>query len=169
MPVLNSVFRLLFEVYSVPASLNLKPVNTVYSLIATPEDELSLAQCVPHFDSNSAWYLAVLHYLNPGDFCSTGLFRHRPTGFEKITEDRLGNFLASSRAYTDEHGEPPQSYINESAGQFELYEEIAYKPNRLVVYPGNLLHSGLVNPAVDINPDPRSGRLTANIFVDFKA
>jgi hypothetical protein len=29
------------------------------------------------------------------------------------------------------------------------------------------LHSGLVDPAVDINPDPRAGRLTANIFVDF--
>lgn len=168
-PLLNSIFRLLYQVYSVPADLKLKPVNTVYSLIATPEDELSVAQCVPHFDSNTNWYLAVLHYLNPGDFCSTGLFRHRPSGFEKITTERLGEFLASSRAYTEEHGPPPQRYISGSAGQFELYEEIAYKPNRLVVYPGNLLHSGLVDPAVDINPDPRTGRLTANVFVDFRA
>lgn len=168
MPVLNSIFRLLFQVYSVPAALNLKPVNTVYSLVATPEPELTPAQCVPHFDSNGPYYTAVLHYLNEGDFCSTGLFRHRPTGFETVSDERLGQFLAASRAYADEHGVPPQRYIKESSGQFELYEEIAYRPNRLVAYPGKLLHSGLVNPAVDVNSDPRTGRLTANIFVDFR-
>jgi len=165
--VLNSIFRLLFQVYRVPAELNLKPVNTVYSLITTPEEELSLAQRVPHFDSNGPFYLAVLHYLNGGDFCDTGLFRHRPTGFERITEERKAGFLESSRLYMEQHGEPSRKYINGSEGQYELYEKIEYKPNRLVAYPGNLLHSGLVNPAVDINPDPETGRLTANIFVDF--
>jgi hypothetical protein len=57
--------------------------------------------------------------------------------------------------------------VKGSNDEYELYHRIEYRPNRLVVYPGCLLHSGLVNPAVDINPDPRTGRLTANIFVDF--
>jgi hypothetical protein len=166
--VLNSIYKLLFKVYQVPANLSLKPINTVYSLIATPEEELSLAQRVPHFDSNSPWYLAVLHYLNAGNFCDTGLFRHRPTGFERISEQRLDRFLESSEAYLNAHGEPPKEYIFASSGQYELYQRIEYRPNRLVVYPGSLLHSGLVDPQVDINPDPRSGRLTANIFVDFQ-
>jgi hypothetical protein len=166
--VLNSIYRLLFRVYAVPAELNLKPVNTVYSLITTPEEELTLAQRVPHFDSNGAHYLAVLHYLNPGPFCATGLFRHRPTGFERISEQRLERFVQTSEEFLREHGEPPRAYIKGSTEHYELYDRIDYRPNRLVAYPGNLLHSGLVDPARDIDPDPRTGRLTANIFVDFK-
>jgi hypothetical protein len=164
--VLNRVYRLLFQVFAVPSNLGMRPVNTVYSLISTPEHELSPAQCVPHFDSNGAHYLAVLHYLNPGDFCDTGLFRHRPTGFEKILESRREAFFETSREFEEANGLPEQKYIDGSNDHFELYEQIEYKPNRLVAYPGCLLHSGLVDPAVDINPDPRTGRLTANIFVD---
>jgi len=165
--VLNNIYHLLFQVFSVPAALGLKPVNTVYSLISTPENQLALAQRVPHFDSNGPHYLAVLHYLNPGHFCATGLFRHKPTGFEKILENRRDEFVRTSRAFIEKHGPPPQKYINASNDHYELYEHIEYRPNRLVAYPGSLLHSGLVNPAIDINPDPRTGRLTANIFVDF--
>ena len=166
--VLNNIYRLLFQVYSVPDKLGMKTVNTVYSLISTPVDELSLAQCVPHFDSNDSFYLAILHYLNPGDFCDTGLFRHKPTGFETISKPRLAEFMQSSKMLIETHGEPPQKYIDSSTDHFELYDRIEYKPNRLVAYPGCLLHSGLVDPGRDINPDPRTGRLTANIFVDFK-
>ena len=165
--VLNRIYRLLFQVFAVPAGLGMKTVNTVYSLIATPEHDLSPAQCVPHFDTTGAYYLAVLHYLNPGGFCDTGLFRHRPTGFEKILENRREAFFSSSRAFVEANGPPEQGYIKGSDDHFELYDQIEYKPNRLVAYPGCLLHSGLVDPAVDINPDPRTGRLTANIFVDF--
>ena len=166
--VLNKVYRLLFQVYSVPDNMGMRTVNTVYSLISTPESELSVAQRVPHFDSNGRFYLAILHYLNPGDFCATGLFRHKPTGFEKVLQARLAEFIQSSETFVRTHGSPPPTYINSSTDHFELYESIEYKPNRLVAYPGCLLHSGLVNPARDINSDPRTGRLTANIFVDFK-
>ena len=166
--VLNKIYRLLFQVYSVSDKLGMRTVNTVYSLISTPVDELARAQCVPHFDSNGPLYLAVLHYLNPGNFCATGLFRHKPTGFEQITDPRLAEFIQSSKAFIETNGKPPQNYINTSTDHYELYYRIEYKPNRLVVYPGCLLHSGLVDPTRDINPDPGSGRLTANIFVDFK-
>ena len=167
--VLNKIYRLLFQVYAVPETQGMRTVNTVYSLISTPVDELLLAQCVPHFDSNGPLYLAVLHYLNPGDFCATGLFRHKPTGFEQVTEPRLAEFIQSSKSFIETHGKPPQNYINTSTDHYELYHRIEYKPNRLVVYPGCLLHSGLVDPTRDINSDPGSGRLTANIFVDFKS
>jgi hypothetical protein len=140
----------------------------VFSLITIPEHQLSPAQCVPHYDSTGPWYLAILHYLNPGEFCATGLFRHRPTGFERISAERLDEFHRSSEAFVREHGDPPQKYINGSTEHFELYHQIEYRPNRLVAYPGNLLHSGLVDPERDIVADPRSGRLTANIFVDFE-
>lgn len=165
--VLKRVYRLFFAVYSIPAELGMKAVNAAYSLIATPEPELEPEQCVPHFDTNRPYYLAILHYLNDGSFCDTGLFRHRATGLEKITADCRDDYVQSCREQFAERGLPEKAYINGSNEQYELYHRIEYRPNRLAVYPGCLLHSGLVQPDVDIDPNPRTGRLTANIFVDF--
>jgi hypothetical protein len=161
--VLQQIYRLLFAVYEVPPDLGMKTVNAVYSLITTPEADLRAGQCSPHFDSCRPFYLAVLHYLNPGSFCDTGLFRHRATGLERVSEETVETYL---RACEEKAADEP-GYIRGSNAHYELYDRIEYRPNRLVAYPGSLLHSGLVDPAVDINPDPRSGRLTANIFVDF--
>ena len=165
--VLKQLYRLFFSVYSIPANLGMKAVNAAYSLIGTPESELKPGQRRPHIDSTRPNYLAILHYLNDGPFCDTGLFRHRDTGFERITEDCLNEYNQSLEAYAAIHGQDEMAYVKGSNDQYELYHRIEYHPNRLVVYPGCLLHSGLVDPAVDVNPDPRTGRLTANIFVDF--
>jgi len=161
--VLQQIYRLLFDVYEVPPDLGMKTVNAVYSLIATPEAQLQPGQRRPHFDSCRPYFLAVLHYLNAGPFCDTGLFRHRATGLERVSEETVETYL---RACEEQAADEP-GYIKGSSAHYELYDRIQYRPNRLVAYPGSLLHSGLVDPAVDINPDPRSGRLTANIFVDF--
>jgi hypothetical protein len=165
--VLKQIFRLLFAVYQVPPDLGLKTVKAACSLITTPERELRPGQCRPHFDSKRPYYLAILHYLNAGAFCDTGLFRHRATSLERITEEHVETYIQSCDAHAAAHGQPEQAYVKGSNEQFELYHRVEYRPNRLVAYPGYLLHSGLVDPAVDVNPDPRTGRLTANIFVDF--
>ena len=65
------------------------------------------------------------------------------------------------------HGLPAAGYITSSTDHYEIIDEFEYRTNRLVIYPGNLLHSGLVRPDRDINPDPSRGRLTANLFIDF--
>jgi hypothetical protein len=165
--VLNRLFALFVQVYRVPTGLDMKPVHAVYSLMTTPEAKLEPRQCAPHFDSARPYYLAVLHYLNAGAFCDTGLFRHRETGLERVTPVTVDEYIRAREAWAERHGPPPRAYVKGSNEQFELYERIEYRPNRLVVYPGSLLHSGLVDPAVDIDGDPRTGRLTANIFVDF--
>lgn len=41
--------------------------------------------------------------------------------------------------------------------------------NSLVVYRSRALHSGRILAPADLSPDPRRGRLTANIFVTFAA
>jgi hypothetical protein len=58
--------------------------------------------------------------------------------------------------------------MRRSDAHFTLYHAVDYRANRLVIYPGSLLHSGLIDPAHDIDDDPETGRLTANIFVDFE-
>lgn len=165
--VLQQLQVLLRQVYGVLPDLRMRPVNTVYSLIATAEADLTPRQCSPHFDSNRPFFLAVLHYLNEGDFCDTGLFRHRETGLERVLGSDVERYVQAREAYVRRHGPPEKAYVKGSNEQFELYDRVEYRANRLAVYPGYLLHSGLVDPAVDINPDPATGRLTANIFVDF--
>ena len=65
------------------------------------------------------------------------------------------------------NGLPAEKYINASDDQFELIDKIDHRPNRMAVYPGNLLHSGLIVPERDISGDPAKGRLTANMFIYF--
>ena len=70
--------------------------------------------------------------------------------------------------FIDINGEPKQEYCTSTSEHYELYHEIEYKPNRLVIYPDHLLYSTIVCPDTDINSDPQTGRLTANIFIEFK-
>ncbi|NIM69892.1 MAG: hypothetical protein GTN86_04375 [Xanthomonadales bacterium] len=165
--VLQQLQVLLRQVYRVPNELRMRPVNTVFSLITTPESDLSARQRSPHFDSNRPFYLALLHYLNEGGFCDTGLFRHLETGLERIIGDDVERYVRARELYREQHGPPDRAYVKGSNAEFELYERLEYRANRLAVYPGYLLHSGLVDPAVDIDPHPATGRLTANIFIDF--
>lgn len=165
--IMRPLFPMLYRTYGISRELRPRMLNTVFSLIGTPPERLSLSQRVPHFDASAPHHLAVLHYLAEGPFCGTGFFRHRPTGFERIGEERVDAYVEAGERYVARHGEPAADYIVASTGHYELIDRVDYRPNRLLVYPGGLLHSGLVDPARDVDADPRTGRLTANIFVDF--
>ncbi len=165
--VIRAIVPFLGKVYGVPTDRNLS-LNTFYSLVATPPEQLGVLQRLPHFDSNKKHFFAITHYLNPGEYGGTGLFRHRPTGFENVTEDRLQDYVSAGDAFLRAHGDPPAAYIAQSTDHFELYERIEYRPNRVVAYPGSMLHSGLIDPARDISADPATGRLTANFFFEFQ-
>jgi hypothetical protein len=165
--LLPSLLSLLREVYEIPASLEHQLIHRLFSLITTPPEDLGVLQRVPHFDTLNPWYLATVHYLNPGTYAGTGIFRHQPTGFERISNERYQDYVAAAEAHMKVHGLPAAKYIDESTDHYELIEELEYRPNRMVIYPGNLLHSGLVQPERDIGWDPRTGRLTANLFIDF--
>lgn len=167
--VVAALARHLYKVFSIPTDKKLIVDGAYYSLVATPPEKLLPAQCRPHADTALPYYLAVMQYLSPGDHGGTGFFKHKATGFEKITADRLDHYKHSLLVHYENHGNPRQGYITESSDQYELMGEVGYKPNRVIIYPGCLLHSGLINPATDISKDPRTGRLTANIFLNFIA
>lgn len=167
--VLNAVYQLIYQVYQVPNTLRLKPQDIYYSLITTAEKDLKQLQCLPHFDSTAPYYFALLHYLSPEPHGGTGLFRHRPTGLEKITEATQQGYFQAAEQHLAIHGAPPQRYCVKSDEHFELYQELNYQQNRLLIYPGNLLHSSLVNSSTDISASISQGRLTANIFINFLA
>lgn len=165
---LAPVYRELYAIYDVPREKQLRPTQACYSLITRPERELGAMQRIPHYDTCDSLFFAALHYLGEGDHGDTGLFQHRPTGYCQITEQRESNYLQSLQNYFDRSGAPAKRYITVGDEQFELYYRIRYRPNRMVIYPGNLLHSTLVNTSTDIDSSPVSGRLTANVFVRFQ-
>ena len=163
-PALIDIIR---EVYDPPARLDVQLVHQLYSLITRPPEDLAPLQRVPHFDHHSPYYFATVHYLNPGNFAGTGMFRHRPTGFERIPQNRYPSYAKAAESHVRAHGPPVARYINASDDHFELIAELEYRQNRLIMYPGNTLHSGLIEPERDITGDPATGRLTANLFLYF--
>ena len=167
--IFSFVVKMLQDLDKLPAGLRPTLKAGYFSLVSRTVEQLSPLQCMPHFDSNNPHYLAAMHYLNPGDFGGTSFYRHRPTGFENITAPRRDHFIQSAQQHLATiGGRPPQRYINGSDDHFELLKALPYRQNRLLVYPGTLLHSGNIDPLRDISDDPRTGRLTANLFIDFE-
>ncbi|MGZ9898687.1 DUF6445 family protein [Shewanella gaetbuli] len=166
--VLDAIFQLIYDTYSIPTTLRLKPKNIVYSLITKNETDLDTMQCLPHFDTPEPYYFAILHYLQSAPHGGTGFFRHMPTQFERITAATMQSYFNLAQQHIDQHGAPAQGYMTQSNPHYQLYHHIEYRPNRLVVYPGNLLHSTIVNRQIDIDNNPQTGRLTGNIFINFE-
>lgn len=132
-----------------------------YSMVTTAPEKLAAAQRAPHFDSTDPGYLALLHYLSDTPGSGTAFYRQRSTGIECVDEDNVSTFVAqhkkeSARLY---------GYTNASNGYFEQIGMVDAVPDRLVIYQGCLLHSGIIPTGMDRSGDPRTGRLTANIFV----
>ncbi len=163
--VVPCLLEIIRDVYKPPASHDFHLIHQLYSLVTLKPAELAPLQRVPHFDNHSPYYFATVHYLNPVEHAGTGIFRHRPTGYETIPESRYPSYMRAAEAHIQAHGLPPEKYINSSDDHFELIAELEYRPNRLIMYPGNILHSGLIQPDRDINDDPVTGRLTANLFL----
>lgn len=161
--LLDPLIRLNF---GVPEALPLRKSICAFSLTTTAPDMLGPLQRVPHFDASTPHHMAVLLYLCDARHGGTGFYRHKATGLQQITADNCEHYL-------DVHYEelnsrpPPARYFEQSDEHFELLGIMPARFNRLVIYPGSLLHSACINPELSISADPRSGRLTLNSFFDF--
>jgi len=106
----------------------------------------------------------LLHYLRIPDGTGTAFFRQRSTGIERVTEANIAQFV--STAGREAALLPSDSgYIRGSDQFFEQIDSVEGVTDRLVIYQGSLLHSGIIPPGMNFSADPREGRLTANIFV----
>lgn len=165
--VLDALYPLLYQQYQLAANLRLTPKDIYFSLINQKPETLLPLQRLPHFDTPSNYYFALLHYLAPEPHGGTGFFRHLPTGYERIHAANQQHYFDSAQQYLQQQGMPVAAYCDGTDGHYQLYQAVPYRQNRLVIYPGNLLHSSLVKPEFDISSDVSSGRLTANIFIEF--
>jgi hypothetical protein len=137
-----------------------------YSLVTTPAQNLAPLQRIPHVDSLGHSGLASIHYLFRGDLGGTAFYRHRKTGFEFIDESRQEPYFRCLQNEIEGPDAPGASYIN---GDTALFERVAAQDgvfNRMLVYRRNSLHSGSIGPDFVPDPNPLTGRLSINSFID---
>jgi hypothetical protein len=138
-----------------------------FSLVTRPPAELTLRQRMPHIDSTHPGNPALLLHLAPAGQGGGAFYRHRSSGYESIAEDRFDLYESRLKADIAAHGEP-QGYI---CGDSPVFARIAnYEAvfNRMLVYRSGNLHSASLSPGFAGSPDPRTGRLTLNLFLHFR-
>ena len=139
-------------------------LRSSFSIVSAEPSDLSPPQRAPHFDSTDQKYYAVLHYLRIPPGTGTAFYRQRSTGIERVTEANIDRFTRT--AQTEARRLPAESgYIGGSDQFFEQIGAVEGVVDRLIIYQGSLLHSGIIPPGMSFSADPREGRLTANIFV----
>lgn len=135
-----------------------------FSMVTANPLELRDAQRAPHFDSTDQKYYAVLHYLRVPEGTGTAFYRQRSTGIERVTEANIARFVTTAER---EAAMLPRDsgYIHGSDEFFEQIGAVEAVLDRVIIYQGSLLHSGIIPPGMGLSANPSEGRLTANIFV----
>jgi len=136
-------------------------VEASFSIVTVAPDALVPAQRAPHFDSADPRDIALIHYLADTPGTGTAFYRQRSTGIELVDEANRDAFVAAARAESD----ALIGYTNTSNAHFDQIGRIDAVPDRLVIYRGAMLHSGIIPSGMKFSADPRQGRLTANLFI----
>ncbi|MBC7939750.1 MAG: hypothetical protein H7Z19_08305 [Chitinophagaceae bacterium] len=152
--------------FQVPEHLGIKVGLSAFSLTTTLPEELGPMQRMPHFDASTPHYMAALLWLCDENHGGTGFYRHNATGSQRITAANREHYLDVCHEEVN-RGLPPARYFDRSDERFTFLGMMPARFNRLVVYPGSLLHSACIHPARSLSSDPRQGRLTVNTFYDF--
>jgi hypothetical protein len=146
----------------------IKTAVSKFSIVTIPPNDLDLLQRIPHFDSPSRKGLAVVHYLQSIPSMGIGLYRHKPTNFEYIDEQRYSRYMANIEERFPSADKYPEGYINGTTDQFEDIATFDAIFNRLLMYRGTSLHSGKIGKEYNFDPSPATGRLTLTSFIEFK-
>ena len=135
-----------------------------FSLVTTPPAALAPIQRLPHVDGTDPRQIAMMLYLHRTGHGGTAFFRHRATGLEALTAADYPRYAAALQADVARTGLPPAAYTSDGAPHFERIHAVPGDFNSAIFYRGNILHSGVIDNAAPLVPDPRAGRLTINAF-----
>jgi hypothetical protein len=159
--LLEAVAPVIEEVFGSPPVPELD--LCAFSMVTTPPDRLRPAQRIPLYDGPEPSRLAWLHYLFDGDQGGTSFYRQRGTGLERVTPERTPDYQQQLRTEMAS-GPAPAGYASIETRGFERIHTVDCAFDRLVVYPGNALHSGDISRGTVFGENPRTGRLTINGF-----
>lgn len=139
-------------------------IEASFSMVTLKPTELTPPQRAPHFDTTNQKDLALLHYLRVPPNSGTAFFRQRTTGIERVTELNVSVYVPVAEVQNAQL--PADSgYFHGSDEFFEQIGAVEAVPDRMIIFQGSLIHSGMIPPDMPLTGDPRQGRLTANIFV----
>ena len=147
----------------------LSRMESYYSLVTTPPERLQPIQRLPHFDGLGARRIAMVHHLSRAEQGATAFFRHRSTGFETMTPERIPIYNREGNLEFQRLGLPEARYLD---GETPIYERIgryAVKFNRLLIYRGNTLHGAEIPEGMTLTDDPATGRFSINTFIWLEA
>lgn len=124
--------------------LDADPVVLRTSFAVAEDDPARLApiQRIPHFDDSADAILAAVHYLCAAPHGGTSFYRHRATGFERITAARVPLWRQALARDGQLHGLPPGRYHDGDSPGFARIGQAPLAFNRLIFYPANCLHAG---------------------------
>jgi hypothetical protein len=137
-----------------------------FSLVTLPPERLAPLQRIPHVDTTDPLQFALLHYLCDARHGGTAFYRHRATGFESLTPERRPAYEA---VRSTELCEVPSAYIDGDSPHYERTAAFDAAFDRILVYRSRTFHSGRIAAGQALSEDPRQGRLTANIFINYRA
>ncbi len=160
--ICNTVAQAMFDVFGV-GRFHVREAS--FSIVTQAPQTTQLIQRVPHFDTVDANDYAVLHYLTEPPQGGTAFYRHRRTGFERLSPSRYDPYLAALDQDLAAFGPPAPAYISGSSPAFEQIGRCDGLFNRIVIYQGALLHCAEIARDFAFDADPRKGRLTGNIFI----
>lgn len=138
------------------------------SITTMEPQRLRPVQRVPHFDTSAANQLAIVHYLCGPEHGGTSFYRHRSTGFETISQERLHHYAKTLKHEVTTRYQPPAKYMDGDDPLFERIASYDARWNRALIYPSNVLHSGDIRLLSSPDTPPRAARLTVNSFVRFE-
>jgi hypothetical protein len=136
-----------------------------FSLVTKAPEQLTPRQRIPHHDHSDAGRVAIMHYLDGPASGGTAFFRHKRTGFEAITPAREAAFAAALAEDEREYGPPPPGYPSGNSDAYEQIGAVEARPDRMALYRGRQLHSGIIPDPAALSADPTEGRLTVNMFL----
>ncbi len=135
-----------------------------FSLVTTPPEALSTVQRLPHYDWADPNIFAVLHHLHDLPDTGTSFYRHIASGVERVDSETAPR-LRQAMQDEDARLGVAEGFAAGTGERYERIFRVEGRFNRLVIYQGALLHSGDIPPDFAFSSDPRTGRLTANIFI----
>jgi hypothetical protein len=164
--ICSQLFDLLKSTYQLNKALAAKTLLSAFSISTTPPHLLRPIQMLPHFDTTESNQFALVHYLCDVEHGGTSFYQHKKTGYERITQACFLDYtmLLKQQAKAEKlHLNP--AYIENDSSLFECIYSVKARKNRMIIYPGNLLHSGNIQPQQGLSSDPRKGRLTVSSFI----
>ena len=152
--------------FDLPNASQAELIMSAFSLTTTAVEQLRPIQMLPHFDTPADSQFAMVHYLCDQEHGGTSMYRHKASGFERISIERLSSYRQQikKQAIAEKLHENPK-YIAGDTCLFKQTHSVDAKMNRAVIYPSNALHSGNIRPEMGLLSDPKKGRLTISSFI----